>query len=149
MKNWQEDLVSALDGLHTVDTVFAALRASRPGETFIPLAPSASVMNIAKALIGKRRIGLKITGVRPGEKLHEVLVSEEEIHHCVKRGKYYVIRPMLPELRGAGGKEPPALKREYNSGDGVLGLPATASLLRRGRLMPDDRDLSQGEELLR
>ncbi len=70
------------------------------GETFIPRAPSASVMNIAKALIGARRIPIRVTGVRPGEKLHEILVSEEEVHHCVKRGDYYAIRPMLPELRG-------------------------------------------------
>src|SRR4051812_49359814 len=66
-----------------VDTVLAALRGAKPGETWVPRAPAASVLNIAKSLIGKQRIGIRMTGVRPGEKLHEVLVSEEEVHHCV------------------------------------------------------------------
>jgi FlaA1/EpsC-like NDP-sugar epimerase len=132
-----------------VDTVFAALKGARAGETFIPVAPSASVMNIAKALIGKRRIGTRVTGIRPGEKLHEVLVSEEEIHHCVRRGAYYSILPMLPELRRTGGRERVALKGEYSSGNKVLGLAQTVQLLSRNRLLPGDRDLSQGEELLR
>ena len=132
-----------------VDTVFAALRAAKAGETFIPRAPAASVMNIAKALIGNRRVPIKVTGVRPGEKLHEVLVSEEEVHHCIKRGGYYAIRPMLPELREQAGAPRNALRREYSSGDEVLSLAATAQLLKRNRLMLDDRNLSQGEELLR
>jgi UDP-glucose 4-epimerase len=132
-----------------VDTVFAALRAAKAGETFIPRAPAASVMNIAKALIGSRRVPIKVTGVRPGEKLHEVLVSEEEVHHCVRRGDYYVIRPMLPELRGRETAQRDALNREYSSGVDVLNLAQTVQLLRRNRLMVEDRNVSQGEELLR
>ncbi len=132
-----------------VDTVFAALKNAKPGETYIPIAPSASVVNIAKALIGKRRVPIEVTGIRPGEKLHEILVSEEEVHHCIKRGRYYVIRPMLPELRGKAGKKPRVLKKEYSSGDEVLNLPETVQLLKRNRLRVEDRDISQGEELLR
>jgi len=132
-----------------VDTVLAALRAAKAGETFIPRAPAASVMNIAKALIAGRRIPIKITGVRPGEKLHEVLVSEEEMHHCVKRGDYYVIRPMLPELLGGKAREANALSREYSSGDNVLDQAATVKLLKRTRLMVEDQGADQREELLR
>jgi FlaA1/EpsC-like NDP-sugar epimerase len=121
-----------------VETVFAALRGAQPGETYIPRAPSASIMNVAKALIGKLRIPIKIIGVRPGEKFHEVLVSEEEIHHCVKRGDYYVIRPMLPELRRARKREPNALNREYSSGDNVLSLEATTKMLARSGLIPEN-----------
>src|SRR5262249_15941801 len=58
-----------------VDTVFAALKSAKPGEIYVPCVPSATVLNIAKALIGKRKIPLTITGVRPGEKLHEIMVS--------------------------------------------------------------------------
>lgn len=132
-----------------VDTVLAALKDARPGETYIPTAPSASVVNIAKALIGKRRIPVRVTGVRPGEKLHEILVSEEEVNHCVKRGRYYVIKPMLPELREAGAAKPNALRKEYSSGDNVLNLAATTQLLKRSGLMVEDRDASRGGELLR
>jgi UDP-glucose 4-epimerase len=132
-----------------VDTVFAALRSSRSGETFVPHAPSASVVNIAKALIGSRHIPIRVTGVRPGEKLHEVLVSEEEVHHCVKRGAYYVIRPMLPELRRAKAREANALSREYSSGDNVLNLAETVKLLKRTRLMVENQLAGRAEELLR
>ena len=131
-----------------VDTVFAALRGAKAGETFIPRAPSASVANIAKALIGSRKIAIRVTGVRPGEKLHEIMVSEEEVHHCVRRGDYYAIRPMLPELRG-NAKEKNALSREFSSAGSVMSLTATATLLRRNRLMVDDRQAGRGEELLR
>src|SRR5258705_4576489 len=81
------------------DTVFTALREARAGETYVPRAPSATVQNIARALIGKKGIQTKIIGVRPGEKMHEIMVSEEEEHHCVARGDYFAIRPMLPELK--------------------------------------------------
>jgi UDP-glucose 4-epimerase len=81
-----------------VDTVFTALKEAAPGETYVPNAPSATVENIAKALIGKRSVEMKLVGIRPGEKMHEIMVSEEEAHHCVKRGNYYAILPMLPEL---------------------------------------------------
>jgi FlaA1/EpsC-like NDP-sugar epimerase len=132
-----------------VDTVFAALREAKPGETYIPTAPSASVINIAKSLIGTKKIEIKVTGIRPGEKMHEILVSEEEVHHCVRRGDFYAIRPMLPELRGAGTPEPNALAREYSSEHDVLDAASTTALLKRNRLRLEDQDLSQGEELLR
>jgi len=132
-----------------VDTVFAALRGARAGETFVPRAPAASVMNIAKALVGARRIPIRISGIRPGEKLHEVLVSEEEVHHCVRRGAYYVIRPMLPELRSRKSREANALTREYSSGENVLTLAETIRLLGKTRLRVEDRDAAAEEELLR
>jgi UDP-glucose 4-epimerase len=106
-------------------------------------------VNIAKALIGSRRLPLRFTGVRPGEKLHEVMVSEEEVHHCVKRGDYYVIRPMLPELRGGKAREKNALTKEYSSGDNVMNLAATARLLKRTRLMVEQQELAPKKELLR
>jgi FlaA1/EpsC-like NDP-sugar epimerase len=130
-----------------VATVFAALRGAKAGETYVPRAPSALVLNIAKALIGKRRIPIKTIGVRPGEKFHEVLVSEEEVHHCVKRGAYYVVRPMLPELRRGPEREKNALTREFSSGDNVLNLAATERLLKRSRLMTEEAGAGRGELL--
>jgi UDP-glucose 4-epimerase len=120
-----------------VDTVFAALGDARAGETFVPDAPSATALNIAKALIGERDIEIKITGIRPGEKMHEIMVSEEEIHHCVKRGDYYVIRPMLPELLDPGKEEQNVFTKEYSSEDRVLDFEGTQALLKNHRLMID------------
>jgi FlaA1/EpsC-like NDP-sugar epimerase len=132
-----------------VDTVFAAIKEARRGETYIPRAPSATVVNIARALIGPREISIKTVGVRPGEKMHEILISEEEIHHCVGRGGYYAIQPMLPELRQDEAKEPNALAKEYSSADEVLDLPATVALLNKHRLMVDDAAFLDQPELLR
>ena len=130
-----------------VDTVFAALKGAKAGEIYVPNAPSATVINIAKALIGNRKVPTKITGVRPGEKLHEIMVSEEEVHHCVKRGAWYAIRPMLPELTARMKTESNALKHEFSSADNVLPLAGTVQLLKQHRLMPGDAGLDDGELL--
>jgi FlaA1/EpsC-like NDP-sugar epimerase len=132
-----------------VDTVFMALREAKRGETYVPNAPAATVKNIADALIGKRPIKTKIIGVRPGEKMHEIMVSDEEAHHCVKRGNYFAILPMLPELVSRGGKIRRALSKEFSSGDSVLDLVSTIALLKRHRLMVADVDSGSGLELLR
>jgi FlaA1/EpsC-like NDP-sugar epimerase len=132
-----------------VDTVFAAIREARRGETYVPNAPAATVINLAKTLIGSRGVEIKITGIRPGEKMHEIMVSEEEANHCVKRGDYYAILPMLPELREDGMREPNALNKEFSSADTVLDLAGTAQLLHKHRLMIDEIDLSQDAEMLR
>lgn len=131
-----------------VDTVFAALRYAQRGEIFVPIVPSATVGNIAKALIGSRNIETRITGIRPGEKMHEILVSEEEIRHTVRRGDYYAIESVLPELAPSErpGQE---LVREYSSADHLLDEQGTAALLKRHRLMPEDVEISPGMELLR
>lgn len=131
-----------------VDTVFAALRWARRGETYIPIAPAATVMDMAKALIGDRDIKIEIVGTRPGEKMHEILVSEEEIHRCVKRGDYYVIKPMLPELRDPCAEEQ-ALAAEFSSAHTVLGPEGTVRLLQDHDLMIPEGSRSPAGELLR
>jgi UDP-glucose 4-epimerase len=132
-----------------VDTVFTALREAKPGETYIPNAPSATVMNVAKALIDTRPINIEITGIRPGEKMHEILVSEEEANHCVQRGDYYAILSMLPELRDEDGQENNALTKEFSSADMVLDLEDTVALLKKHKLTVEDVELSEIGELLR
>lgn len=118
------------------DTVFTALREARAGETYVPRAPSATVENIAKALIGSRGIQTQVVGIRPGEKMHEIMVSEEEANHCVRRGDYFAILPMLPELRRDAAPEPNALKTEFSSADTVLDLAGTRKLFEQHKLLP-------------
>lgn len=134
-----------------VDTVFAALLHARPGEIFVPDAPAATVENIARALIGDRPIQLRVTGIRPGEKMHEIMVSDEEAPQTVRRGGYYAIRPMLPELRAPGEEPGGALAKELSSGDSVLSYEGTVELLARHRLLLDDAPAlaGHGGELLR
>jgi UDP-glucose 4-epimerase len=132
-----------------VDTVFAALKEAKRGETYVPNASATSIVNIAQALIGDRPIKIKNTGIRPGEKIHEIMVSEEEAHHCVKRGNYYAILPMLPELLDAKKPVERALKKEFSSADTVLNLQQTIALLKKHKLMIEDGSPEDGEELLR
>lgn len=132
-----------------VDTVFAALQHAKRGETFVPIVPSATVMNVAQAMVGDRPVPIKITGIRPGEKMHEIMVSEEECHHVVRRGDYYSILPMLPELRNDGDCVERVLTKEYSSADTVMNLQQTVELLKKHQLMIGDVKLSDGGELLR
>ena len=129
-----------------VDTIFAALRGAKRGETYVPRAPSARITDIVDVLIGDRPIKTRIIGIRPGEKIHEVLVSEEESHRAIKRGDYYAIKPMLPELRTVT-KDEANLEAEYSSADGVITRPELEDLLRKHRLMVEDR-ADFDEELL-
>lgn len=134
---------------HAVDTVFAALQGAKPGETYIPIAPSATVENIAKALIGNRKIQIVEKGIRPGEKIDEILVSEEESFRCIKRDDYYVIKPMLPEL-AIHHNEALVLNKEYSSSDNVLDLEQTIELLSRHNLLSPNNEtyMDEAEELL-
>lgn len=130
------------------DTVFAAIHEARRGEIYIPNAPSATVQNIAKALIGDRNIEVKTIGIRPGEKVHEILVSEEEIHHCVKRDNFYAILPMLPELLDPQSRERNYFSNEFSSADNKLNLSGTLELLKKHGLLVALGPIKQ-EELLR
>lgn len=111
-----------------VDTVFSALREALPGETYVPNVPSGRVIDLAEVLINGKDIPVVFSGIRPGEKIHEVMVSEEECYRTISRGNYYVIRSMLPELRSDIGSENP-LSREYSSADVTLDHPGLRDLL--------------------
>lgn len=117
-----------------VDTIFAALLHAERGETFVRKMVSARVIDLAEVLIGDRDIKIDYSGVRPGEKMHELLVSEEEIWRTVDRGDYYGIQPMLPEIRPAADIVP-ALDREYTSADTLMTKDELRQLLLERRLL--------------
>ena len=121
-----------------VDIVFAAIADGRSGETWIPHVPSAKMLDVAAALIGDREIEIEYTGIRPGEKIHEVLVSEEESPRTVVRGDYLAIQPILPELRDETDQADPFEGREYSSADDVIDLAAVREMMREYHLMPED-----------
>jgi len=129
-----------------VDTVMAALSMAATGETFVPKVPACRVIDVAKALIGDRHIKLEVIGIRPGEKVHEILVSDEEAWRTFDRGDYYAIKPMLPELVKEEGGDP--LPKEYSSGDFPIPLDETRKLMEKHNLMIGQK-LEESEELLR
>jgi len=129
-----------------VDTVFAAVRTGKRGETYIPRVPAARVTDIAKVLIAGRPIQTQVTGIRPGEKIHEILISEEERFRVVDRGEFYAILPILPELKDPC--EPSIiLEDEYSSANNLLDLAGVEELLHKNRLMVEDTLVENGELL--
>jgi len=131
-----------------VDTVFGALTVAEPGDTLVPRAKAAQIVDVAAALIGDRPVRQVITGIRPGEKIHEIMVSEEEAFRTVERGpNWYAIRPMLPEV-GGGAIGSGCLTKEYSSSDEVMTAAETATMLKDCHLMLEDV-ANDGQEILR
>jgi FlaA1/EpsC-like NDP-sugar epimerase len=130
-----------------VDLIFDAVRNGQRGETFVPRVPAALMTDVAAVLIGARKIKTEVTGVRPGEKTHEIMVSEEEVFRTESRGNSYVILPALPELR-EGHELNPALTDEYSSQRGLMNRQELEEYLRGHRLLVDD-DASPEQEMLR
>ncbi|HEY8560608.1 MAG TPA: polysaccharide biosynthesis protein [Pyrinomonadaceae bacterium] len=111
-----------------VDTVFAAIRDGARGETFVPKVLAARITDVAQALMGDKDLPINYTGIRPGEKIHEIMVSEEECFRTVERGDYFVILPVLPELRGTA-EVSNALENEYSSKDDNISVEELRTLL--------------------
>jgi len=127
-----------------VDTIFAALRGAKRGETYIPRVPSSKVTDIVNVLIGDREIKTVITGIRPGEKIHEILVSEEEANRTIERDNYYVIQPILPELCTVDDTKI-TLGHEYSSNDNVMTPKELKETLERFDLMVKEQQTTNGE----
>ena len=69
------------------------------------------------------------------------MVSDEEAHRTVRRGRWFVIRPMLPEVGNGGGEAGDGvgcLEDAYSSEDDVMSIDKTTAMLRAQRLMLED-----------
>ena len=77
-----------------VDLVMHALEHMQGGEIFIPKIPSMRVTDLADAVAPE--VPRRVTGIRPGEKLHEVLITSDEARHTVDAGDVYIITPEHP-----------------------------------------------------
>jgi UDP-N-acetylglucosamine 4,6-dehydratase len=77
-----------------VDLVLYALTHMTGGEIFIPKIPSMRVVDLAEAMAPG--VPREIIGIRPGEKLHEVLVTADESRHAIDAGDTYVVLPEHP-----------------------------------------------------
>ncbi|MBW1649576.1 MAG: UDP-N-acetylglucosamine 4,6-dehydratase (inverting) [Deltaproteobacteria bacterium] len=63
------------------------------GEIFVPKIPSMNIMDLAKAISPEAKT--EITGIRPGEKLDEVMISKDDSRHTVEFDDYYIIMPVF------------------------------------------------------
>jgi UDP-N-acetylglucosamine 4,6-dehydratase len=97
-----------------VKFVFDSLEVMQGGELFVPKIPSIRIVDLAQAVAP----GAKMTeiGIRPGEKLHEEMISEDDIRRTIEIGNRFVITPVLGEWgfkRPSG--QPSNLRSAYRS----------------------------------
>lgn len=74
-----------------VDLVLKSLNLMKGAEIFVPKLPSIRIIDLARAIAPSAKI--KFTGIRPGEKLHEMLINEEESKHTKESKDYFMIEP--------------------------------------------------------
>lgn len=77
-----------------VQFVIDNLNRMNGGEIFVPKIPSMSIMDLAKAIGPK--CDYKFVGIRPGEKLHEVMITEDDARNTIEYDSYFVIEPDFP-----------------------------------------------------
>lgn len=77
-----------------VDMVFHALGNAWGGELFVPKIPSYKITEVAKAIAPN--LPQKVIGIRPGEKIHEEMITASDSYNTYDLGKYYVILPTVP-----------------------------------------------------
>lgn len=82
--------ISLQDG---VDMVMYALENHLGGEIFVPKIPSYKILDIAKAVAPECET--KVVGIRPGEKLHEEMITDTDSLNTIDLGKYYAILPSV------------------------------------------------------
>jgi FlaA1/EpsC-like NDP-sugar epimerase len=108
--------ISLEDG---VNLVFYALGNAWGGEIFVPRIPSYRILDVAKAIAPNARH--EIVGIRPGEKLHEEMITETDAINTIEFKDYFVICPSMPiwqpsELAAAFGGKMCDYGFKYNSG---------------------------------
>jgi UDP-N-acetylglucosamine 4,6-dehydratase/5-epimerase len=101
---------------HGVDFVLNCLEIMVGGELFVPKIPSMNMMDLAKAIAPECKT--EIIGIRPGEKLHEIMVPKDEAQRTIEYEDNYIIKPDFRfferRFNSSGGKPVPE-GFEYNS----------------------------------
>ncbi|MBL8986381.1 MAG: UDP-N-acetylglucosamine 4,6-dehydratase (inverting) [Gemmatimonadales bacterium] len=77
-----------------VDFVLESIRRMHGGELFVPKIPSTDIMTLVEALAPNCKT--EVIGIRPGEKLHELMISEDDARRTRDMGTHYVLQPQQP-----------------------------------------------------
>jgi UDP-N-acetylglucosamine 4,6-dehydratase len=127
-----------------VDFVLSALELMRGGEIFVPKIPSMKVIDLAAALAP--HCSVKVVGIRPGEKLHEMMISADDARTTLDLGDRYAIEPAFAEYQrgriegrpvGEGFCYASDTNGEWLSGVELLALLGEAPLAERRRRATD------------
>lgn len=100
-----------------VEMVLTALATMSGGELFVKKIPSMRIVDLAKAMAPK--LPIKIIGIRPGEKIHEMMISRDDARNTIEFKKHYIIQPDFefwhPRSHHEGWKKV-SVDFEYQSG---------------------------------
>ena len=129
-----------------VDFVLSSLDTMRGGEIFVPKIPSMKMTDLAAAMAPD--LPIKLIGIRPGEKLHEMMISADDARTTVDLGDRYAIEPAFVEYsRQAHAQTAPLVAEgfsyasdtndEWLSGEGLLALLTDGAADRRRRRATD------------
>ena len=129
-----------------VDFVLSSLEIMRGGEIFVPKIPSMKMTDLAQAM--SPGVGIRVIGIRPGEKLHEMMISADDARTTVDLGDRYAIEPAFVEFgRESYAKTHPMVAEtfsyasdtndEWLSGEGLLALLADGAPEHRRRRATD------------
>jgi len=100
-----------------VHFIIDCIERMKGGEIFVPKIPSMKIIDLAQAIAPQSKI--KITGIRPGEKIDEVLLTGEEARHAKEFDKYFVVVPEYAFWDKNNFKDGKSLSSDftYSSGD--------------------------------
>ncbi len=113
-----------------VDFVLSSLPVMKGGEVFIPKIPSMSMIDLARAIAPGLRT--EIIGIRPGEKLHEAMVTEDHARDTVELDDRYIIKPSI----------------HFKAATGITGAPVAEDFRYASDTNPDFLDEGRLHELL-
>lgn len=105
--------------------VLKSIELMQGGEVFVPKLPSTTITDLARAMAPEAE--LDVIGIRPGEKLHEVLISEDEARTAVELDDMYVLQPaqgpwFVRSWDGKGKPLPDGFHYASNENDQVLNV---------------------------
>lgn len=129
-----------------INLVFKAAIESVGGEIFVMKMPSASIVDLAEVMIeelGNKETKARKIGVRPGEKIYEVLVSRYESSRCVEHGDYLIILPQIkiPNIDITYKDRKPFDMEEFNSKNTkILKKEEIKTMLGKEGWLEKDRD---------
>jgi FlaA1/EpsC-like NDP-sugar epimerase len=121
-----------------IKLLFKATYESQGGEIFVMKMRTCKILDLATVLIeasGKQNVEIDVLGIRPGEKIHEILFSEYESQYTITFDEeYFVILPCITinDLRAHYANYEPVELQNYNSSQNLMSIEELTKLLEKG-----------------
>ena len=124
-----------------IDLVLYAVEHAEGGDLFVRKSPAAKILDMAQFLSDEVGVPLdyKVIGPYPGEKLHEILLSEEELDRVSDQGDYYRIAPWW------SNQHPRGIDKEYSSRDAVTDMKTISDIILRADREFEEMEMIGGE----